>query len=223
MPPLAQLGAPAANLVDLLLDLVDSDADLPSVGFELRFAGPSRADAAAQPGERDARADEPREQVLELRELDLPLSFLGSRAPGEDVENELRPVEHLPLDERLDIAELRRRELVVEDHHVDVCFVAGERDQIELALSDEGRRVGPRPLLRHTQGDIGAGGVGEAGQFLERLFGNMTALGPGDKAHERSALTPGTGHVNHRKEEQKFSARDPTVSRPRARGAARHR
>ena len=176
----------------------------PAIGFELRFAGPARADAAAQPRERHARADEPRQQVLELRELDLPLAFPRSRAPREDVENELRPIEHLPFDARLDIAQLRRRQLVVEDHHVDVGFVAGERDQIELAAAEKRRRVGPRALLRHAQHDVGAGGVGQAGQLLERLFGNMTALGPGDKAHERSALTPGTGHGNHRRTEAEF-------------------
>ena len=163
------------------------------------------------------------QQVLELRQLDLPLAFLRSRAPGEDVENELRAIEAPSRLTRASmLRELGRRELVVEDHHVDVLL------RRRRARSDRAcpfRRTSPGRAAaapeRHTQGDVGAGGVGEAGQFLERLFGNMTALGPGDKAHERSALTPGTGHVNHRKEER-FLARDPTVSRQRARGAARH-
>ena len=38
-------------------------------------------------------------------------------------------------------------ELVVEDHHVDVGFVAGRGEAVELAAADEGRRIGLRALL----------------------------------------------------------------------------
>ena len=116
VPPLAQLRAALAHLIDLALDRLDADADPPPIGLELRFARPARADAAAQPRQRGAGADEPRQQVLELRELDLPLAFARARAPGEDVEDELRPVDDLALELVFELAQLRGRQLVVEDH-----------------------------------------------------------------------------------------------------------
>ena len=102
-------------------------ADPPAVGFELRFARSARADAAAEPRQRVARSDQPRHQVLELRELDLQLAFPRSRAPREDVEDQLRAIDDLAIERLFEVAQLRRRELVVEDDEVDRRFVARGR------------------------------------------------------------------------------------------------
>ena len=101
-------------------DRLDARPEAPAVGFELRFAGPSRADAAAEPRQRGAGADEPRQQVFQLGELDLQLAFARPRAPREDVEDELRPIDDLAADRLFDVAQLRRRQLIVEDDDVDV-------------------------------------------------------------------------------------------------------
>ena len=63
------------------------------VGFELLFARAAQADAALLPLEVGPAADEPRELVLHLRELDLQLAFGASRAQREDVEDEARAVD----------------------------------------------------------------------------------------------------------------------------------
>ena len=123
-------------------NLLDANADPASIGFELRFAGAARADAAAEARQRRASADQPRQQVFELRELDLPLAFARARTPREDVENELRAVDDLPLDARFDLAQLRRRQLVVEDDGVDVGLGAGGRQEVELAAPEKRRGIG---------------------------------------------------------------------------------
>ena len=74
------------------------DADVAAIGFELGFAGAARADAAAQPRQPAPDADQPRQQIFELRELDLQLAFARARAPGEDVEDQLRAIDHLAVE-----------------------------------------------------------------------------------------------------------------------------
>ena len=101
-------------------DRVDARPDPPAIGFELGFAGAARADAAAKPRQRGARAGQPRQQVFQLRQLDLQLAFAGPRPPREDVENQLRAIDDLPADRLFDLPQLRRRQLVVEDDDVDV-------------------------------------------------------------------------------------------------------
>ena len=95
LPPLAQLRAPASHFVDGLADVVNAGADPAPVGFKFGFTGPARADTAAQPRQREAGPGQPRQQVLELGEFDLPLAFARLRTPREDVENQLRPVDGL--------------------------------------------------------------------------------------------------------------------------------
>ena len=56
-----------------------------------------------------------RQVVLELRELDLELSLGARRVLGEDVEDQLRPVDHARVERVLEEALLRRIELVVDD------------------------------------------------------------------------------------------------------------
>ena len=91
-----------------------SVSSLVSPGPRVPMPPPSRDSAA--PG-----ADQPRQQVLQLRQLDLQLAFARPRAPGEDVENQLRAIDDLAADRLLDLPQLRRRQLVVEDDDVDVA------------------------------------------------------------------------------------------------------
>src|SRR5204863_2747637 len=114
--------AAAPHRVDLLRQDADAMADTAAVRLQLGFAGAQGADPAALPRQRVARSDQPRHQVLELRQLDLQLAFTGPRAPGEDVEDELRPIDDLAIERPFEVAQLRRRQLVVEDDRVDARF-----------------------------------------------------------------------------------------------------
>ena len=89
----------------MLSDTADNPlADAPPIRLEFRFARPARPDAAAQPRQRQTAAHQPRQQVLQLRQFDLPLAFPRPRPPGEDVENHLRPVHDAAAHHGFDVA-----------------------------------------------------------------------------------------------------------------------
>src|SRR5262249_33681832 len=77
-----------ADVLELTADLHDAAPDHAAVGFELRFAGTSRPDAAAEALEVSPLPDQARKQIGELGELDLELALGGARPLGEDVEDQ---------------------------------------------------------------------------------------------------------------------------------------
>ncbi len=101
---LAQLRAPAADHVDFLRQHADALPNAPAIGLELGLAGASGPDAAAKPRQGLTRPDEPRQEILQLRELDLQLPFPRARAAREDVEDELRAVHDLAAERLLEVA-----------------------------------------------------------------------------------------------------------------------
>ena len=74
-----------------------SVSSLVSPGPRVPMPPPSRDSAVAG-------ADQARQQVLQLRELDLQLAFARPRAPREDVEDELRAIDDLALEALLEVA-----------------------------------------------------------------------------------------------------------------------
>ena len=137
--------------------------DATPVGFELCFARAARANSAAQARKRLRRSGQARQPVLQLRQLDLKLPLTRPRAAREDVENQLRAIDHTPAEDLFEIARLRRRELVVEHHDVDVQLGAGTGDQLRLPAADERRGIGETPILRRAQDDVGAGSSRQTG------------------------------------------------------------
>jgi hypothetical protein len=202
---LAQLRATLPDLIDFALYRLDPRADAAPIRFQFCFTGATCADAAAEPRQHATRAYETRQQVLELRELDLPLAFARACSPREDVENELRPIDHLPFQLLFELTELRGRELVVDDHHIDVGFGACGRERRHLAAADECRGIWFWSLLQHADDDVRAGSIGETGEFIERPVGIDAACAGGDEPNEGSPFGPrgrtaighsrGAGHV----------------------------
>ena len=78
-----------------------------SPGPRVPMPPPSRESASRRSGQ-------PRQPVLQLRQLDLQLPFARPRAPREDVENQLGAIDDAPAEDLFEVARLRRRELVVE-------------------------------------------------------------------------------------------------------------
>ncbi len=134
---------------------------------------------------------------MELGQLHLQLAFARAGPLGEDVEDELRAVDDLHADHLLQFAELRRRELVVDDDHVDARFGAGERQGLRFALADEGGRVGGGPFLQRAHDHGRTGGIRECGEFVERLFRVGPAHRAGDEADECRALDCGEPSFGH--------------------------
>src|SRR3954467_13415712 len=60
---------------------MNTGPDAAAIGFQLGLARAARADAAAEPRQGVAGPDQQRQQVFQLRELDLQLAFTGPRPP----------------------------------------------------------------------------------------------------------------------------------------------
>jgi hypothetical protein len=191
---LAELGAAAADGVDLLRQDADAMPDPPPVGLELRFTGSERADAAARARQRVARPDQARHHVFELGELDLELALPRAGAPREDVENELRAVDDFPIERALEVPQLRGRQLVVEDHQVHARLAGGGGEHLDLALPEKRRGIRLRALLLYAQYGIGARGRREPRQLVERMFGVEVPGRILEETDERGAFALDHGH-----------------------------
>src|SRR5712672_3640057 len=98
---------------------MNSRTDASPVGFKFRLARTSGSDTTAETRQRRSGSHEPRQQVSQLGEFHLQLAFARPRAAREDIENQLRAVDHLSVDALLDLSKLRRREFRVEHDNVD--------------------------------------------------------------------------------------------------------
>src|SRR5262249_49571695 len=121
LPPLALRLALALDRVEVRLQLGDAIADLAPVELVLRFARAAAADAAALPALRSADLRglaQARRHVAETDDLDLRARGARARVAVEDLEDDHRTVHHLAADRLLEVAALRGRDLVVDEHEV---------------------------------------------------------------------------------------------------------
>ena len=132
-------------------------ADQPSVGLELGLARAAQPDAAFLPLEVGPAAHQPGRLVLELRELHLHLAFVRARTLREDVEDQAGPIDDAAADGALEIALLRGRELVVEDHDRGAGRCAHPRELLDLARTGEERQIGTAPPSLHDREHARAG------------------------------------------------------------------
>lgn len=142
-----------------------------SVSISRSPAPPRRARTAALPLEVGPQARQPRQHVFVVGQLHLRLGVgrLGPR--HEDVEDQARAVQDAARHRLLDVARLRRRELVVEDRHVDLLVTTPGGNLLQLARPhvDAGRGL-RQPLHEPPDGpDIGR--LGQKLQLVEVLLG----------------------------------------------------
>ena len=94
----------ALHVAQAAAELRDALAHAAAVDLELRLAGAPRAHAAAQAREVGPLPRQARQEVLELRQLDLHLALERARALREDVEDEGAAVDDLALAALLEVA-----------------------------------------------------------------------------------------------------------------------
>jgi len=167
---LALLAAHAADGLEIELELVDSALDAAAIGFELGFAGSAGADAAAELRHGFAAAGEARQHVLELGELDLQLAFTRAGMAGEDVEDKLGAIENAARQGSFEVAQLRGREIVVEEDKVGVGGGGDAGDLFDLAGTDERGRFGLGAALQEFGSDLAAGADQQLAEFGERFL-----------------------------------------------------
>jgi hypothetical protein len=185
VPPLTKLRPTPADVFNLFRNRMDALSDAAAIRFQLRFARTSRPDSAAQPRQGGSHPDQARQEVLQLGELDLQLSFLRPRPPGKNVENQLRPVDYFPVNRILDLSQLCGCQLIVEYHHVDVHLGTRRGQRHNLAGTQKRRRIGFGSLLQNAEDDNSAGRLGQACKLVEGTLGIQSPDPTGDETDER--------------------------------------
>ena len=110
----------ALDGVQLPAQVLDLVFDQPAVFLQLGFARPAQADAFLLPRKVRPHPLQPRHRVFQLGQFDRQPGLGGLGAAGEDVEDQLRAIEHLQADGFLQVARLAGAEIVVEDHQIGV-------------------------------------------------------------------------------------------------------
>ena len=175
----AALGdADRLHVRDLAAQLGHPGADPPPVELDLRLTGTARADAGAAghpatglPGHRLTPAAQAREQVLQLRQLDLRLALLALGVLGEDVEDQRGAVDDLDLDDVLQRAALGRAS---SPSQIDGVGADGRDDAaqvLRLARAEEGAGSGFCRRCRSAVEHLRPGGLGERGELAQGVLG----------------------------------------------------
>jgi hypothetical protein len=124
--------------------------------------------------------------VLELGEFDLELAFVAARTLREDVEDQAGAVQHAPLDELLEVAFLRGRQRVIEQHQFGVVFVGDGADLVGLAAADEEARVRPVTTAAHAGHRMAPR---ERASCSNSRVSSGSAGAPSPRAHEHGPFT----------------------------------
>ena len=114
---------------------------------------------------------EPRQRVVQLRELDLQLAVAARRVLREDVEDQHRAIEDLELGRLADRARLAGREIGIEDHDLGAELHRAQQDLVELAAADEELRIGLGPALDEHVEHLDAGGAAQLAQLGDARLG----------------------------------------------------
>ncbi len=118
---------------------------------------------------------QPRQQIIQLRQLHLQLSFARAGAARENIQDQLRPVQNLAVERALQIAKLGGRQLGIEQNHVGFVEVDQAAQFIQFAGADERGGIRRLPGLHDGLFHARAGGVGQRFQLFERFFGRARA------------------------------------------------
>ena len=158
--------------------------------------GPRRPDPLLLPREVRPHPLQPRHGVFQLGQFDRQPGLVRLGPPGENVEDQLRAVEDLYARDPLEVADLSRAEVVVEDDHVGVAGRRQRGQLFDLAFAEVGRGVGGLAALNQLPDDAGAGRVGQPFKLLQRRI-VVAAVAGQEHADEHRGLAVGrSGSVN---------------------------
>jgi len=138
----------------------------PSVHFQLGLAGPPSPDSPPEARKMRPTASQAGQQIAQLRQLDLKLSFVAPGALGKDVENQLAPIDNADLESGLEIALLRRAKILIKDHQVRLETQEALADLLHLPASDQSRRASPLQVLSEYADHERPGAPGQLCEFL---------------------------------------------------------
>src|SRR5207253_1373189 len=157
--------------LELFAKIADAQTDQTTVGFELRFTGPAQTDTAADARQVCPHAFEARQQILQLRELDLHLRFGRTSTCRKDVEDQLGAIHDAHADVLLEIFTLGRAQLFVEYDEIGAIVLDGLLDLFGFAFADVELWSRLVDFLADPRDDASARGVHQLGQLGEMLIG----------------------------------------------------
>ena len=167
---------PRLDLLELRLQLLNPVRNQPAVFLELLFAGTSYADAPLVPRKVRPHPLQPRHGILELRQLDLQMGLVRSRVRREDVEDHLGAVNDLHLELLLEVARLRRPQVVVKNNDVRLVGINQQLQLLDLSRADISRDIDLMPLLQHLADYVQIGRLGQSSQLFERIIGRRVGV-----------------------------------------------
>jgi hypothetical protein len=172
LPRVALRRALPSHNLKLLDDSRDAILNAAAVSFQLRFTfTAAHANPAFLPRQVAPESGQSRQQVLQLRELNLQLAFFGAGALGENIQDQRRPIENLAIEDLLQIAALRGRKFVVKNDRIHIRAPTVLGKFIRLAFADESRRARRGQLLDSISNDLPSGSGCQFGKFLQRIAG----------------------------------------------------
>ena len=158
----------ALHLIELDLERLDALADHAPVEFDLGLAGAAAvADATALPLEVAPAPHQTCREVLQTRQFHLQLAFMALRTFAEDLENQHRAVGHGHTEMTLQVALLRGRQGLIEQHHFGAFRFDQGLDFVGLSRANEECCVGRLPARDEPRNHHVTGGLGELRQFVK--------------------------------------------------------
>ena len=184
VPALAAEFTDARHPLQVALQPADALPGAAAVHFQAGLAGAAAADAAAQPGERGVPLGQPGQPVAQLRQFHLQPPFPALGATGEDIEDELGPVEHLEVGGGGDVAPLGGGEVRGEEQRVGAPVEGANDERFQFPAAEKRPRVGAGAALDHPVHHLQAGVPGQLGEFRQRFFERDRPL---HRAHQHRA------------------------------------
>jgi hypothetical protein len=169
---------------DLLLYPGDAVCDPAPVFLQFHFARPAGPNPGSQPREGGSFSAQARQEVGQPGQLNLEFALVAPGPPGEDVEDQLRPVDDFRFDPVFQASLLDGAEVVIEDDEVGLEFLLEASQLFGLPLADEVSGTDPRPVLEDPVHDSGPRRRGQVGQFFDRFLGLRFLLLCGRQMHQ---------------------------------------
>jgi hypothetical protein len=125
------------DLVQTLVNRLYPGPQQSAVRFQLCFTGPAQTDTPFLSLKVGPSPDQSGGHMLQLREFNLQLTFMGPGALGENVQYDPGAINHPAFQRPLQVPLLGGTQSVIEQHHVSLGAFDSLTDLIQLAFTDK--------------------------------------------------------------------------------------
>jgi len=152
-------------------------------------SGPGGTSGSGDPFQVGPHATQPRGGIFELGQFHLQAGLMGLGPSGKYVQYQLTAIQDFALNDLLQVANLGRRQIVVEDDQRSLIGVGALADLLGLAGAHIEGRIDLVAALDDVIHHLGAGGLGQSLQLPQRIAQVDPRLGQ-DDADQHSLFRP---------------------------------